>query len=74
MSRFCLLFQEMVKEREEERERLRKELQKSREQIHALHEAHRKGGQPLCVSCSQRTQPSQPAQDTGKSTSSIICH
>lgn len=36
------VLQKIIKERDEERERLRKELQRSREQIHVLHETHRK--------------------------------
>lgn len=34
--------QKIIKERDEERERLRRELQRSREQLHVMHESHRR--------------------------------
>jgi hypothetical protein len=34
--------QKIIKDRDEERERLRRELQRSREQLHVMHESHRR--------------------------------
>lgn len=36
------LLQKIIKDRDEERERLRRELQRSREQLHVMHESHRR--------------------------------
>lgn len=63
----CVL-QKIIKDRDEERERLRRELQRSREQLHAMHESQRR---------SQVSRPSSlvsSEDDTGWCLETHVCH